>query len=105
MALKILNMFDPGVVHLIDGSNIDRPTNAITLTTKFHRFFGDFEIYFEPTTQKPHTYKIILTQSQNLLLLRDLTFPITHTLYLTDKHIIDPPSPRLFVIRRAIALT
>jgi hypothetical protein len=81
-------MFDPGVVHF----------------TKFHRLFGDFEIYFEPTTQKPHTYKIILTQSHNRLVLRDLIFPITRTFYLTDSHTIDPPSPRLLAVHRAIAL-
>jgi hypothetical protein len=95
-------MFDSGVVHLIDGPNIDRPTNAITLTTKFHQLFGEFEIYFEPTTETPHTYKIISTQSRNVL--RDPIFPVTRTFHLTGNHNIDPPSPRLFAIHRAIAL-
>jgi HNH endonuclease len=95
-------MFDPGVVHLIDGSNIDRPTNAITLTTHFHQLFGDFNIYFEPTTQTLHTYKIISTQSHNIF--REAILPVTRTLHLTDNHTIDPPSPRLFAIHRAIAL-
>jgi hypothetical protein len=104
MALKILNMFDPGVVHLIDGSNIDRPTNAITLTAKFHQLFGDFQIYFKPTTETLHTYKIISMQSHSLLLLRDPIFPVTRTLQLTGDHNIDPPSRRLFAIHRAIAL-
>jgi hypothetical protein len=94
-------MFDPGVVHLIDGSNIDRPTNAITLTTHFHQLFGGFEIYFEPTTETPHTYKIISAWSQNYL--KDAILPVTRTLYLTDNHTIDPPSPRLLAIHRAIA--
>ena len=97
-------MFDSGVVHLIEGSNIDRPTNAISLTTRFHRLFGDFKIYFEPTTEIPHTYKIILTKSKDRFTLRDFTFPITRTLYLTENHTIDPPSPRLLAIHRAIAL-
>ena len=52
-------MFDPGVIHLIDGPNIDRPINTLTLTLNFHQPFDDFEIYFEPTTdQTQHTYKI-----------------------------------------------
>jgi hypothetical protein len=52
-------MFDPGVIHLIEGPNINRPINALTLTNHFHQLFGDFDIYFEPTAdQTQHTYKI-----------------------------------------------
>ena len=46
-AIRILNMFDSGVVHLIDGTNIDRPSNAITLTSFIHAAFGDFKVFFE----------------------------------------------------------
>jgi len=95
-------MFDPGVIHLIDGPNIDRPTNALTLTQHFHQLFGDFEIYFKPTenlTQTPHTYKIDPTRSINIL--RDPIFPINRTLHLTSDHTIDPPSLRLLAIHRA----
>jgi hypothetical protein len=95
-------MFDPSIVHLIDGSNIDRPTNAITLTAHFHKRFGDFDIYFEPTTQTPHTYKIIPTRSHNIF--REAILPVTRTFHLTDNHNIDLPSPRLLAIHRAIAL-
>jgi len=95
-------MFDPGIVHLIDGPDIDRPTNAITLTHHFHRRFGDFEVYFEPTTQTPHTYKIIPIRSHNIL--RQAILPVTRTLRLANNHNIDPPSRRLLAIHRAIAL-
>ena len=95
-------MFDPGIVHLIDGPDIDRPTNAITLTQYFHKRFGDFEVYFEPITQTPHTYKIIPIRSHNIL--RQAILPVTRTLRLTDNHNIDPPSGRLLAIHRAIAL-
>jgi hypothetical protein len=54
-ALRILDLFDDGAVNLIAG-NIDRPRNALTLTLYFHQLFGNFEIYFEPITQTPHTY-------------------------------------------------
>jgi HNH endonuclease len=47
-ALAILNMFDDGVVHLIEGVDIDRTCNAITLTMEFHQLFGRFKVYFEP---------------------------------------------------------
>lgn len=33
-------MFDPNIVHLIEGVEIDRPTNAITLTFDIRRYFG-----------------------------------------------------------------
>jgi hypothetical protein len=95
-------MFDPGVVSLIDGPDIDRPFNAITLTMKFHRLFGNFNMYFEPignVPQIPHTYKIDEMRTTNRL--RDPIFPVTRTLYLTPNRTIDPPSPRLLAIHRA----
>ena len=39
-AITILNMFDLGVVHLIEGTDINRPYNAITLSHAMHQFFG-----------------------------------------------------------------
>jgi hypothetical protein len=94
-------MFDPGVIHLIDGPNIDRPINTLTLTINFHQPFGDFEIYFEPTTdQTPHTYKIDYVQPNSLFC--DPLLPVTRTLHLTPDHTIDPPSARLLAIHGAI---
>ncbi len=49
-ALTIFNMFDDGIVHLIEGSDIDRPRNTFSLTYNLHQLFGNFEIFFEPTT-------------------------------------------------------
>jgi hypothetical protein len=96
-------MFDPGVTRLIEGPNIDRPTNALTLTLNFHQRFGDFEIYFKPAEnlaiQNPHTYKIDSTRS--IRVLRDPILPVTRTLHLTSDHTIDPPSPRLLAIHHA----
>jgi hypothetical protein len=94
-------MFDPSAIPLIEGSNIDRPTNALTLTTHFHQQFGDFEVYFEPTTdQIRHTYKIGYVQPTNLL--HNPLLPVTRTLHLTPNHTIDPPSAQLLAIHRAI---
>ncbi|KMP00781.1 hypothetical protein CIHG_03229 [Coccidioides immitis H538.4] len=36
--LQILDLFDPGIVHLIDGTKIDSPLNALTLTHGYHQF-------------------------------------------------------------------
>ena len=101
LALVILNMFDDGVVHLIEGTNIDRPRNAITLTHDFHQLFGGFEVYLEPKGSEPHTYCIDSTCTG---ILRHRIFPVDRTLSLTDTRTIDPPSPRLLAIHRAIAL-
>ncbi|KAI1332186.1 hypothetical protein F5Y16DRAFT_358776 [Xylariaceae sp. FL0255] len=99
-ALAILNMFDTGVVHLIEANNIDRPRNALTLTTDNHIAFGDFEIFFEPIADsQPHTYRIDTFEPAEIL----AGFPLTRTLYLSQHRTIDPPSPRLFAIHRAVA--
>lgn len=97
-ALAILNMFDSGVVHLIEGTDIDQPRNALTLTTDLHALFGDFRIYFTPTDQA-HSHRIDTFLSPTILQGR---LPVTRTLYLSPTRTIDPPSSRLLAIHRAI---
>jgi hypothetical protein len=105
-ALSILNMFDIDAVHLIEGTDIDRPRNAMTLLNDLHDLFGDFKVYFEPVGEQPHTYRIdsflppVLVQG---LLPNLASFPVTRTLFLTPTRTIDPPSPRLLAIHCAIA--
>lgn len=96
-------MFDVGVVHLIDGAEIDRPRNALTLTTYFHQFFGNFDVYFTPvdSEEQPNTYRIETFLSP--ILMRDPSFPITRTFHFAETGTIDPPSPRLLAIHSAIA--
>lgn len=94
-------MFDRGVVNLIQGTDIDQPFNALTLTPKLHELFGSFQVFFTPVTdQQPHTYRIDTFLPR--IILRN-TLPVTRTLYLTKTRIINPPSPRLLAIHRAIA--
>jgi hypothetical protein len=93
-------MFDDGVVHLIEGAYIDRPRNAITVTHDFHQLFGNFEVYFEPQGNQPHTYRIDSTRPG---ILRHRIFPVDRTLFLTDSRTTDPPSPRLLAVHSAIA--
>ncbi|KAF2963341.1 hypothetical protein GQX73_g10224 [Xylaria multiplex] len=99
-ALAILNMFDTGVVHLIEGGDIDSPRNALTLTGPFHVHFGEFKIFFEPVLDsQPHSYRIDSFFSRYIL----PEFPLTRTLYLSENRTIDPPSSRLLALHCAIA--
>ncbi|EXL90098.1 hypothetical protein NOF04DRAFT_3415 [Fusarium oxysporum II5] len=98
-ALAILNMFDSGVAHLIEGIDIDRPSNALTLTLSHHVSFGDFRVYFEPVGDTPHTYRIGTFLPPGLA--EDV--PVTRTLFLTEDKSIDPPSSRFLAVHRAIA--
>lgn len=101
-AISILNMFDSGIRHLIEGIDIDRPRNAMTLTQGLHQRFGNFDVYFEALSDsEPHTYRIDTFLPR--FLFKDPAFPVTRTLYLTDDRNIDPPSPRLLAVHRAIA--
>jgi hypothetical protein len=99
-------MFDDGVSDLVEGTDIDRPRNALTLSIEIHRWFGDFKIFFEPVesvggeSAEPHTYRIEGFESPWVY---NNVIPVTRTLYLTESRTIDPPSPRLLAIHRAIA--
>ncbi|KAJ5854906.1 hypothetical protein N7534_007449 [Penicillium rubens] len=88
IALRILDIFDPGIIHLIDGPKIDSPINALTLTLDYHRLFGDFQDLLR--THYPF--------------LRDPLFPVTRSLTLSPHRTVDPPSSRLLGVHRAIAL-
>ena len=99
-ALKILNMFDNDIGRLIEGPDIDRPYNALTLTVNLHIFFGEFQIYFESVDGEPNTYRIDTFLPPPIL---NNLLPVTRTLYLTEARAIEPPSPRLLAIHRAIA--
>ncbi|KAF2969713.1 hypothetical protein GQX73_g3832 [Xylaria multiplex] len=102
-ALAVLNMFDHGVVNLIEGTDIDRPRNALTLTHQLHVLFSDFKVFFEPVQdeQQLHTYHV--KSFLHPFTSRNLGLPVIRTFYLTDTRTIDPPSPRLLAVHRAIA--
>jgi len=57
--VAILNMFDLGVAHLIEGADINRLYNALTLSIRMHKFFGRYKIFFERLPDTPSsTYRI-----------------------------------------------
>ncbi|KIH94010.1 hypothetical protein SPBR_05977 [Sporothrix brasiliensis 5110] len=96
-ALAILEMLDTGVPHLFEGASMDRPTNAITLTSGYHSVFGSFRTFFEAMDGPLHTYRIqSVLQSRGRRPLQ----PITRTLFLSDT--VDPPLPRLLAVHAAI---
>ncbi|OAA53613.1 hypothetical protein SPI_09320 [Niveomyces insectorum RCEF 264] len=100
-ALAILNMFDNGVTHLINGVDIDRPRNALSLAHGFHRQFGAFKIYFDAVPGQSNTYQV-----QSFLpgpVTAAFNLPVVRTLFDTENHTIDMPSPRLLAVHRAIA--
>ncbi|EXM13778.1 hypothetical protein V3481_017334 [Fusarium oxysporum f. sp. vasinfectum] len=97
-ALAILDMFDHDIVHLIDGPDIDRSRNALTLKIDLHRQFGNFKVFFEPTNQ-PNSYRIDSTLRQPF---RNRIFPVNRTFFLTPERTIDPPSARLLAVHNAI---
>ena len=56
-AIAILNMFDLGVAHLIEGVGINRPYNALTLSNWIHENFGTYKIFFEPVSDQERVRK------------------------------------------------
>jgi hypothetical protein len=94
-------MFDPGIIHQIEGTNIDRPYNALTLSADFHRHFGSLKIYFEAEPGFENRYTI---RTVKPLLPSRPALPITRDLFITSDHNIDPPMARLLAIHRACCL-
>ena len=98
IAVHILQMFDPSIVPLIEGPGINRAYNAISLIHFAHRMFGALHIYFDPTEEK-HTYMI---RSWNPAIGLMFKLPIKRAIRLAPNRDIDPPSPDLLAIHRAV---
>lgn len=96
---RILKIFDPLAVDLINSSNIDRPANALTLTDEFRALFTNFDMGFEQVQDSAplHAYKIEPYWSYP-----GLNLPITRTLALPPDGSIEPPSPILLRVHAAI---
>ncbi|KKZ60699.1 hypothetical protein EMCG_04626 [[Emmonsia] crescens] len=103
-ALSVLSMFDPGVIPLIEGSNIDHPTNAITLSKSAHTQFGLFKIYFEAMDSSNYPQNTYTIHSFSRVLSHLYNLPVTRTLLLSPNRTIDPPSAQLLALHHAIAI-
>ena len=93
-------MFDPGILHWIEGTDIDQPYNALSLSHTFHHHFGSLHVYFEAVPGFENRYTIRSLQGSPTR----PRLPITRDLFTTADHKIDPPMPRLFAIHRACCL-
>ncbi|KAI9845505.1 MAG: hypothetical protein M1837_004844 [Sclerophora amabilis] len=95
----VLNMFDPGVLTQLEGSDIDHPRNAISLSLEMHALFGELLLSFEPAgtwSNTEQTYNVIkYTQ-----LLPD-EIPEQITLYRDSP--VSMPSRRLLELHAACA--
>ncbi|KAH6624130.1 hypothetical protein B0J18DRAFT_444384 [Chaetomium sp. MPI-SDFR-AT-0129] len=98
-AIAILNMVDIDVIHLIEGADIDRPRNALTLSLEMHRRFGNFEIFFERVVDDDtaDTYEI---RAFHPFLAAVLRVPVRRTFFSHPS--IDPPLERLLQLHSAI---
>jgi hypothetical protein len=94
-------MFDIRAASLIEGPLIDSPRNALTLTHDWHQMFGSFKVYFDPVPDKAHTYYIRKHGRLQVGSFRDLVEP--RALFLTSERTIEPPSPELLAVHRAIS--
>ena len=94
-------MFDPGVIYDIEGINIDKPFNALSLSIDLHKEFRDLRIYFEADTYIRDRYTIKTTR---LGLRVGPQLPVTWDLFIASGRNIDPPSRRLLAIHRACCL-
>lgn len=90
-------MLDLGVAHLIEGTDLHQPYNAITLSRKMHQYFGQFKLFFERIPDAPYTYRI----DTFLPPILSRPFPITRALFIHPT--IDPPLERLLALHYAIA--
>ncbi|KAK3296222.1 uncharacterized protein B0H64DRAFT_432815 [Chaetomium fimeti] len=98
-ALDILNMLDRGVTDVIQGTDIDGPRNAITLSAELHQMFSNFQVFFEALSGREHTYRVQTFVEPYIM--PDL--PVERTLYLSESRSIEPPLPRLLALHSAIA--
>lgn len=55
---QIMNMFDPGVSRVLEGSAIDSPANAMLLASELHDEFGRLRCYMEELPGRPNMYAV-----------------------------------------------
>ena len=94
-------MLDNGVADVIAGIEIDRPLNALTLSCAHHLCFGVYDTHFDAVENQENTYTIETFEDNRVV--RTLGLPVTRTLSVIKTRTIDPPSPRLLAVHRAIA--
>ena len=94
-------MFDNGVVEsLLNGTLIDEPANALTLTHGLHKKFGLFNITFKPT-QAYNSYTVDFIDDQERKFWPGIELPATCSFNHLPNQL--RPSHRLLALHHAIA--
>jgi len=57
MFWDVMKLFHPGVERLLNGVEIDRPFNAMTMTVDLHQSFGALKWYLEEDSHQPEVRK------------------------------------------------
>jgi len=96
-ALRILNLFDPGIVDSLEGPSIDGVHNAVTLTHNYRRRFGNLKVYFEAVPKAKNRYIVKLAESRDMQPEQPIIVDFSDALH----NNIEPPMPRLLAIHRA----
>lgn len=52
-----MNMFDPGISRIPEGTAIDSPANAFVLLPELHQRFGRLECYLEEVDENTYSFK------------------------------------------------
>lgn len=105
---RILNMFDPGISHVLAGPLIDSPANAMMLVPELHDRFGRLQCYLQEDPDLANTYTFHTTRG---------TVPLPPSYAADGRRVVfqnrerDPtgpkaelPLPRLLRIHRACCL-
>ncbi|KAL0636405.1 hypothetical protein Q9L58_004655 [Maublancomyces gigas] len=54
---RIMNMFDPGISRILEGTAINSPANALMLLPELHQRFGRLECYLEEVDENTYSFK------------------------------------------------
>lgn len=100
---KILNMFDPGVSHVLEGTSIDSPANAMLLATELHDEFGRLRCYMDGLPGRPNTYAVKMVRGATELIPALVPRPVVTLVNheATGTEHADLPLPRLLKLHAA----
>lgn len=100
-AWRVMNMFHPGISHILAGDAIDSPRNAMTLAGDLHKRFGRLKWYLEPTGPLPHSYTVHAIRGQRI---EAWLRPPSGIVTFSADGSVSPPDPRLIALHRACCL-
>lgn len=100
-AWRVMNMFHPGISHVLAGDAIDSPYNAMTLAGDLHKRFGRLKWYLEPTGKSQNSYTVHAIHGQRI---ETWLRPPGGIVTFNASGEVPPPDPRLIALHRACCL-